>query len=54
MTPEQRRELVREVFEEIRLREGELSAVQPSPPYAPWFAYSLWRQHRVVGGECSP
>ena len=54
VTPEQRRELVREVFEEIRLREGELSAVQPRPQYAPLFAYSLWRQHRVVGGERSP
>ena len=54
VTLEQRRDLVREVFEEIRLREGELSAVQPCPQYAPLFAYSLWRQHRVVGGECSP
>ncbi len=54
VTPEQRRELVREVFQEIRLREGELSAVEPRPQYAPLFAYSLWREHQVVGGECSP
>ena len=54
VTPEQRRELVREVFEEIRLREGEVSAVQPRPLYAPLFAYSLCRQQRVVGGERSP
>ncbi len=54
VTPEQRRELVREVFHEIRVREGELSAVEPCPQYAPLFAYSLWRQHQVVGGECSP
>ena len=54
VTPEQRRDLVREVFEEIRLRKGELSAVQPRPQYGPLFAYSLCRQHQVVGGKCSP
>ncbi len=54
VTPEQRRELVREVFHEIRLREGQLSAVEPRPQYAPLFAYSLWREHQVVGGKCSP
>ncbi len=54
VTPEQRRELVREVFHEIRLREGQLSAVEPRPQYAPLFAYSLWREHQVVGGVCSP
>ena len=54
LTPKQCRELVREVFKEIRLREGELSAVQPRPLYAPLFAYSLWRQRRVAGGERSP
>jgi len=54
MTPKQCRELVREVFKEIRLREGELSAVQPRPLYAPSFAYRLWRQRRVAGGERSP
>ncbi len=52
--PEQCRDLVREVFEEIRLRKGELSAVQPRPQYAPLFAYSVWRQHQVVGGKRSP
>ncbi len=54
VTPEQRRDMVREVFQVIRLQEGELSAVQPLLQYAPLFAYSLWRQHQVVGGECSP
>ena len=54
VTPEQRRELVREVFHEIRLREGQLSAVEPRPQYAPLFAYCLWREHQVVGGKCSP
>ncbi|MFQ5861430.1 MAG: recombinase family protein [Dehalococcoidia bacterium] len=53
VTPEQRRELAREVFQEVRLREGELVAVTPRPDYAPLFAYSLWRQHQVVGGERS-
>ena len=54
VTQGQRRDLVREVFQQIRLREGEMSAVQPRPQYEPLFAYSLWRQKNVVGGECSP
>ena len=49
---EQRRDLAREVFEELRLREGELVAVRPRPTYAPLFAYSIWRNN-VVGGDCS-
>ena len=53
VTPEQRRELAREVFQEIRLREGELVAVKPRPTYQPLFAYSIWRQ-KVAGGDCSP
>jgi hypothetical protein len=52
VTPEQRRDLAREVFEELRIREGGLVAVKPRPQYAPLFAYSLWRQHQVVGGVC--
>ncbi len=35
VTPGQRRDLVRKMFEEIRLRDGELTAVQPRPQYAP-------------------
>ena len=54
VTMEQRREIVREVFHEIRLRVGEVSAVQPRPQYTPLFGYSLWRRHRIVGGERSP
>ncbi len=50
VTAEQRRELGREVFEQIRLREGRLVAVKPRPQYAPLFAYSIW-QHNMVGGE---
>ncbi|MEK7681437.1 MAG: hypothetical protein AAB369_01250, partial [Chloroflexota bacterium] len=34
VTPEQRRAVTREVFEELRLREGTLVAVRPRPAYA--------------------
>ena len=49
---EHRRSLAREVFEELRLREGKLVATKPRPEYAPLFAYSLWR-HGIVGGTRS-
>jgi len=49
VTAEQGRELAREVFEEIRLRQGKLVAVKPRPQYAPLFAYSIWRYHVVSG-----
>ena len=52
VTAEQRRDLAREVFEGIRLREGQLVAVKPRPQYAPLFAYSIWR-YNVVGGDKS-
>ena len=52
ITPEQRRDLAREVFQEIRLRHGELVSVEPSPQYQPLFALSLRRQN-VAAGECS-
>ena len=52
VTLEQRRELVREVFEEIRIREGALVAVKPRPSYTPLFGYTLWRGP-VVGGVVS-
>jgi hypothetical protein len=48
----QRRDLVREVFEEVRLQKGALAAVKPRPAYAPLFAYSLWRD-RAFGGKQS-
>jgi hypothetical protein len=62
VTPEQRRELVREVIRvlirevvhEIRLQEGQLSAVEPRPQYARLFGYSMRRQQRDAGGGRSP
>jgi len=50
---EQRREMVREVFQEIRLREGKLVAVTPNPNYAPLFAYSLVHRTGVGGAGLS-
>ena len=52
VTPGQRRDLAREVFHEIRLRDGELVSVEPQPQYQPIFAYCLWRQD-VAGDHCS-
>ena len=52
VTAAQQRGLAREVFQEVRLREGGLVAVRPRPKYAPLFAYALWRQH-VAGGARS-
>jgi len=48
VSPLQRQALAREVFVELRLREGKLAAVKPRPGYAPLFAYSIWRSN-VVG-----
>ena len=53
VTPEQRRDLAREVFEELRIREGDLVAVRPRPQYVPLFAYSLWHRHQVAGAAGS-
>jgi len=39
----QRRELAQEVFQEVRLRGCQITAVQPKPTYAPLFAYAVWR-----------
>ena len=47
VSPEQRRDMAREVIQEIRLREGRLVAVTPKPNYAPLFAYSLIHQTGV-------
>ena len=52
VTAAQQQGLAREVFQEVRLREGRLVAVRPRPRYAPLFAYALWRQH-VAGGARS-
>ena len=52
VTPEQQRDLAREVFQELRLKEGRLVAVTPRPEYAPLFAYNIWSQN-VVGGRHS-
>jgi len=50
VTAAQPRALAREVFQEVRLKEGRLVAVRPR--YAPLFAYALWCQH-VAGGARS-
>lgn len=50
VTADERRELARTVFQEIRLSEGQLVSIRPRPEYAPLFAYSIWR-HNVVGGD---
>ena len=52
VSPEKKRELAREVFQEVRLRAGRLVAVTPKSNYAPLFAYSLLKQI-VVGGARS-
>ncbi len=54
VTPEQRRDLTREVFDEVRLREGKLVAVKPRAEYLPLFAYSVWKETGGVGGKRSP
>lgn len=50
--PEQQRELAREVFAEVRLRDGQMVAVKPRPQYAPLFAYSIMTA-AVARGEQS-
>ena len=49
--PEQQREMAREVFEEVRLRDGEMVAVKPRPQYAPLFAYSFMTSAVACGGQ---
>ena len=51
VSPEQSRDMAREVFQELRLREGRFVAVTPKPNYAPLFAYSLI--HHVGGAGLS-
>ena len=52
VTSGQKRDMAREVFEEVRIRDGALTAVKPKPVYAPLFAYSIW-ENSNVGGERS-
>ena len=54
VTPDQRRDLTREVFDEVRLREGKLVAVKPRAEYVPLFAYSVWKGTGGGGGKRSP
>ena len=53
-TLEDCRDLTREVFDEVRLREGKLVAVKPRAEYVPLFAYSIWKEKVSVGGKRSP
>ena len=53
VSPEQRRDMAREVFQEMLLRAGKLVAVTPKPNYAPLFAYSLIHQAGVGGAGLS-
>ena len=41
VTNEQRGELIREVFESIRVKGNELVSVEPKPEYGPLFAYAV-------------
>ena len=52
VTLEQRRDLAREVFDEIRIREGKLVGVKLRPHYAPLFAYRFYKGNQEVG--CNP
>ena len=45
----QRRDLVREVFEEVRLRGHQITAVRPREQYQPLFAYSVLRGEKFMG-----
>ena len=53
VTQTQRRDLAREVFEEIRIREGMLVVVKPRSEYAPLFAYNIWRDFQDIGDDRS-
>ena len=49
----QRRDLAREVVDEIRIRDGSLIAVTPRQEYAPLFAYNIWKDLQNVGDDRS-
>jgi len=53
VTAAQQRGIAREVFQEVRLKEGGLVAVRPRPKYLPLFAYALSRQHAAGGVRLS-
>jgi len=44
-TQVQPRDLAREVFDEIRVRDGKLITVKLRPGYAPHYAYSIWKEN---------
>ena len=53
VTQDHRRDLAREVFDEIRIHDGKLVAVKPRPEYLPLFAYGIWKENQYAGGERS-
>lgn len=53
ISQEQRQEVTREVFQEVRLKSGRITAVRPAPQYAPLFAYSMRRASDVGGARPS-
>ena len=42
--------MARDVFDEIRIRDGKLVAVKPRSESVPLFAYSIWKENQYVGG----
>ncbi len=52
MTP-QRRDLVREVFQEIRVHGRDIKAVRPKTSYAPLFAYAVLQDGFMSGIRAS-
>lgn len=53
VSAKQRRDMAREVFQEIRLREGRMVAVTPNPNYAALLVYSLVHSIAVGGAGLS-
>ena len=51
-TPEQRRSLARQAFEEVRIKDNLLVAVGPRERCIPLFAYQAWKEN-VVGSKQS-
>lgn len=51
VTDEQREALVREMFEQVRLRGSDLVAIEPKPEYQPLFAYIVTEGVRNCRGE---
>ena len=53
VTDHQRRDLTRDVFEEVRVRERELVSIKPRIQYLPLFAYSLMQTSIASGKRLS-